>query len=51
MKLPFISTTCSVVTGVSNKSVHSDGYRRKDPRDKRSLQVSLNTNTLKVTNM
>ncbi|KAL4227544.1 hypothetical protein ACF0H5_012987 [Mactra antiquata] len=31
MKLPSIST-CSVITGVSGKSVHSDGYRRKEDK-------------------
>lgn len=41
MKLPSIST-CSVITGVSGKSVHSDGYRKKDSNDKRNIQVALN---------
>ncbi|XP_052794001.1 uncharacterized protein LOC128227470 isoform X1 [Mya arenaria] len=42
MKLPSIST-CSVVTGVSGKSVHSDGYRKpSDSWDKKStFMVSL----------
>lgn len=35
MKLPSISTS-SVVTGISNQSVHSDGYRRRGRPDKRS---------------
>ena len=39
MKLPSISTA-SVVTGVSNASLKSDGYRRRGRRDKKSsLQV------------
>ncbi|XP_052280328.1 uncharacterized protein LOC127878008 isoform X2 [Dreissena polymorpha] len=41
MKLPSI-TTSSVVTGISGKSVYSDGYRHKDSWDKKSsLLVSL----------
>ncbi|KAH3832573.1 hypothetical protein DPMN_105865 [Dreissena polymorpha] len=35
MKLPSI-TTSSVVTGISGKSVYSDGYRHKDSWDKKS---------------
>jgi hypothetical protein len=38
MKLPSIST-CSIVTGMSGKTVHSDGYRRIDLTDKKNLQV------------
>lgn len=39
IKLPSIST-CSVVTGFSGKSVHSDGYRRQEARNNRSsIQV------------
>ncbi|XP_060600110.1 uncharacterized protein LOC132753634 isoform X2 [Ruditapes philippinarum] len=37
MKLPSIST-CSIVTGMSGKTVHSDGYRRVDLTDKKNLQ-------------
>ncbi|XP_045216207.2 uncharacterized protein LOC123566308 isoform X2 [Mercenaria mercenaria] len=37
MKLPSIST-CSIVTGVSAKTVHSDGYRRRDLTNKKNLQ-------------
>lgn len=41
MKLPSISTA-SVVTGVSNASLKSDGYRRRGRRDKKSsLQVLI----------
>lgn len=37
MKLPSIST-CSVATGYSGKTVHSDGYRRKDLTERKNIQ-------------